>query len=117
MIIDVIRLLELVPDSNAYKSSRAMNSESNAPWQNLRKGDKIRIVRIPTLFSAPHYHNGDWDETFALYEHLISSGQTLTIDQIDEDGRPWIEYEWTNDDGDLTSNSLSVDDDSWVAVT
>ena len=93
-----------------------MNSESNAPWASLRKGDKIRIVRIPSLFSAPHYHNGDWDDTFALYEHLITSGQILTIDHVDEDGRPWIEYEWILIAGDPTSHSLAVDDDSWVSV-
>ena len=77
-------------------------------WKDLRAGDRIRIVRIPSLFSAPHYHNGDWDETFALYEHLIATEEILAIDQIDADGRPWVEYQW----GD-TSNALAVDDDSW----
>ena len=80
-------------------------------WKDLRAGDRIRIVRIPSLFSAPHYQNGDWDETLALYEHLIATEETLAIDQIDEDGRPWVEYQW----GD-TSSSLAVDDDSWETV-
>jgi len=77
-------------------------------WKDLRAGDTIRIVRMPSLFSAPHYHNGDWDETFALYEHLIATEEILAIDQIDEDGRPWVEYQWGS-----TSNTLAVDDDSW----
>ena len=91
-----------------------MKSESNPRWRSLRVGDKIQIVRIPSLFSAPHYHNGDWDDTFALYEHLIQDSVVLTIDRIDEDGRPWVEYELIDHDGGSTSNSLAMDDDSWV---
>lgn len=89
------------------------NSNSDEPWKTLHVGDKIRIVRLPSLFSAPHYHNGDWDETFAFYEHLITGQHVLTIAQIDEDGRPWIDFETTDSDGVITSHSLAVDDDSW----
>jgi len=85
-------------------------------WKALRIGDKIRIVQVPSLFSDPHYHNGDWDDTFALYLKLISSNEVLTISKIDELGRPWIEYETQGADGGTTSSSLAVDDDSWVRV-
>lgn len=90
-----------------------MTSDSDEKWKTLRVGDKIRIVRIPSLFSAPRYHDGDWDETFAFYEHLITGEHTLTIAHIDEDERPWIEFETTDSDGAIESHSLAVDDDSW----
>ncbi|MEL7500784.1 MAG: hypothetical protein AAFN77_24540 [Planctomycetota bacterium] len=90
-----------------------MTSDSDESWKRLCVGDRIRIVRIPSTFLAPHYHNGDWDETFDVYEHLITGRQTLTISQIDEDGRPWIDFESTDSDGIIVSHSLSVDDDSW----
>lgn len=90
-----------------------MKSDSTN-WNALRIGDKIRIVQIPSLFSDPHYENGDWDDTFALYRRLISSNEVLTISGIDELGRPWVEYETQDADGGTTSNSLAVDDDSWV---
>ena len=90
-----------------------MTSESNTQWQSLRIGDKIQIVRIPTEMSAQHYHNGDFNDLFDLYAHLIATAEVLTIYQIDDDGRPWIEYNWIASDGD-SSHSLAVDDDSWV---
>ena len=85
-------------------------------WNTLRLGDRIRIVQIPSVFSDPCYQNGDWDDTLKLYSELISSGEVLVISEIDEFGRPWISYETRGADGDSISNSLAVDDDSWVRV-
>lgn len=85
-------------------------------WKTLRLGDRIRIVQIPSVFSDPSYHNGDWDDTLELYSELISSSRVLVISEIDESGRPWINYETRGGDGEVISNSLAVDDDSWVLV-
>lgn len=92
-----------------------MKSDSDE-WKALKLGDRIRIVRIPSLFSEPHYHNGEWDETFALYRESISSKVVLTISEFDESGRPWVECESQDTNGNTISNSLAMDDDSWVRV-
>jgi len=92
-----------------------MQSESDE-WKALKLGDRIRIVQIPSPFSEPHYQHGEWDETIALYRKLISSNEVLTVFQIDESGRPWVECESLDEDGTTISNSLAMDDDSWVYV-
>ena len=85
-------------------------------WRDLRLGDKIRIVRIPALLDEPRYHNGDWEDTLELYRTLIASNLVLTISEIDEFGRPWIEHETRDEDGTEHSHSLAMDDNSWVRV-
>lgn len=82
-------------------------------WRKLKPGDIIRIVRFPSQLSEPHYHNGEWEETFSLYHELISSQEALLITAIDEHGRPLIEYESMDKDGTMVSHALAMDDDSW----
>ncbi|WP_417377465.1 hypothetical protein [Gimesia maris] len=79
-------------------------------------GDLIRIVRIPSLFSEAHYHNGEWEETFSLYRQLIADEEVLPISEIDDTGRPWIEYESIDEQGASVSHALAMDDDSWEYV-
>lgn len=93
-----------------------MDSHSEQNWRSLRLGDEVRIVRVPSLFNYPHYHNGEWEETFSLIRQLIINQVVLTITEIDEDGRPWIEYESTDSHGSRTSHTLAMDDDSWERV-
>ncbi|WP_146602042.1 hypothetical protein [Novipirellula aureliae] len=90
-----------------------MHSEAPS-WKDLKIGDRIRIVKIPSVFAESHYHNGDWDETFALYRDLILRNMVVTVCEIDGAGRPWIEFDSLDADGNIASNSLAVDDDSWV---
>ncbi len=78
-------------------------------------GDRIRIVRIPSLFSASHYHNGEWEDTFALYRLLIANKEVLEIREVDEYG-PWIDYVTFDEDGTKVYHSLYVKDDSWERV-
>ena len=120
------RFAPIVSDSNfknSYFSHASVNAgviqtelfmhESNPDWRSLKVGDCIQIVRIPSLFNEPHYHNGDWEDTFSLYRELMANQAVLTISEIDIDGRPWVEYETVDGDGCTVSNSLAVDDDSW----
>lgn len=93
-----------------------MHAYSEQDWRLLKLGDKVRIVRIPSLFNEPHYHIGEWKETFSLYRQLIANQEVLSITEIDEDGRPWIEYESTDKDGFTTSHALALDDDSYERV-
>ena len=90
-----------------------MDSNSSNDWKALKLGDKIRIARMPSVFNAPHYRNGDWDETFALYRLLILNQEVLAIAEIDDEGRPWIEFESLDAEGAMVSHSLAIDDDSW----
>lgn len=91
-----------------------MDTESTENWQDLRIGDRIRIVRVPSLFNESLYHDRDWDETLALYFELIANQTVFAISTIDEDGRPWIEFELVEKDGTTVSHSLALDDDSWA---
>ena len=93
-----------------------MAPDPTQDWRTLKLGDKIRIVRIPSLFSKPHYDNGEWEETFALYRQLVAEQAILSIAELDEFGRPWIEFESTDKDGAKVSNALAIDDDSWERV-
>lgn len=86
-------------------------------WRSLKPGDKVRFVRIPSVFDEPHYHNGDWEETFELYRRLIFEGETHSIAFFDESGRPWIDYKCVDEHGVEVSHSLAIDDDSWELVS
>ena len=82
-------------------------------WRKLKLGDRVRIVRIPSDFSLPGYYVDA--ETVALYEHLISEGSILTIDEIDDRGLPRIEFCWKKHNGD-EFHGLALNDDSWELV-
>ena len=79
-------------------------------WRNLKVGDRVRIVRLPTEFSSPGYQVHD--DTVALYQHLIDQGCVLTIDEVDDSGRPRVEYEWVKPEG-VEYHGLLINDDSW----
>ncbi len=85
------------------------------PWQDLRVGDRIRIVRMPSDFSWPGFYASR--ETRRLYKRLIARRRSLRICEIDECGLPWIRCRFRLDDGSWDHHSLAVFDDSWVCVT
>jgi hypothetical protein len=93
-----------------------MNANSVPDWRSLKRGDLIRIVRIPSLFAEAHYHNGEWEDTFSLYRRLIADEIILAISEIDDAGRPWIEFETIDEEGASVSHALAMDDDSWEYV-
>ena len=84
------------------------------PWRELRIGDRIRIVRMPSGVDAPGYtfHR----DTRRLYECLIARGRSLRIFRIDDWGLPWIRCRFKCKDGRWEYHSLAVNDDSWVPV-
>lgn len=95
------------------------NSSSSEPWRDLRVGDRVRIVRVPSYFSTPsNYYD---EETLAVYRSLVAAGAVLTIAEIDEFGHPWTEPFDIADDGRITTESgightLALNDDSWERV-
>ena len=54
-------------------------------WKTLTIGDKVRIVTWPIELNKDLLHA----ETIGTYEWLVTSGEILTIDKIDECGLPF----------------------------
>ena len=84
------------------------------PWQSLKVGDRIRIVRLPSEIEKPGYVFPEC--TRRLYELLIKRGRPLRISEIDEWSIPWIWCRTKDEDGSWTHHALAVNDDSWVRV-
>lgn len=71
-------------------------------WQELKVGDRIRLVEMPPEFAQPNYllH----PETRLVYRKLLARRRPLRVCEIDENGYPWIhcrlwrrnrrEYHW-----------------------
>jgi hypothetical protein len=81
-------------------------------WSGLAVGDRIRMFRMPTEFSETNYYLHE--DTRLLYEHLISTGARLTINNIDESGLPWVDYLWVREREGF--HSLAINHDGWERV-
>jgi hypothetical protein len=86
----------------------------NEPWRQLKVGDRVRIVRMPSGVDEPGYRFPA--ETRRLYERLIERGYPQRIYEIDEWGLPWIDCRFRLADGQWEHHLLAVNDDSWVLV-
>jgi len=84
------------------------------PWHDLRIGDRIRLVAMPSEFAQPGYrlHPG----TRRAYERLIARGRPLRVSRIDESGLPWIDCRFRERDGRWGYHSLAFNHDGWVRV-
>lgn len=87
----------------------------NESWKDLRIGDQIQIVRMPSEFSDPAIFVQK--ETADFYQLLIDRKEILTVEQFCHDGFPWISYDEKLCNGEVTNHSLAVNDDSWELVT
>jgi hypothetical protein len=83
-------------------------------WHDLRIGDRIRIVRMPTDADTPGYTFPE--QTRRLYKMLIARGRPLRVSRIDETELPWIECRFRRKNGLWEYHSLAIIDDSWVRV-
>lgn len=83
-------------------------------WRQLRIGDQIRIVRMPSDFSKPGYYVHR--ETRRLYKRLIERRRPVRVCEIDEWGTPWISCRFRMKNGRWEHHFLAVDDDSWERV-
>lgn len=84
------------------------------PWQELRVGDRVRLVRMPTGVDAPGYvfH----PETRRLYQRLIDRRRSSRVFEVDEWGLPWIRCRFRGEDGSWEYHSLAINDESWERV-
>lgn len=58
-------------------------------WKELRAGDRVCIREMPPEFDSPGYYVDP--ETRLVYEALVRGGEYFRIDNIDDDGLPWIQ--------------------------
>ena len=86
----------------------------NEPWRELRVGDLIRIVRLPTGVDTPGYTFHPC--TRRLYKRLIARRRPLRVCRIDQWGAPWVRCRFRCKDGLWEHHSLAVNDDSWIRV-
>jgi hypothetical protein len=85
------------------------------PWRELRVGDRVRFVRMPTGVDAPGYtfHR----DTRRFYQRLIDRRRSSRVYKIDEWGLPWIRCRFRRKNGSWDYHWLAINDESWVRVT
>ena len=84
-------------------------------WRKLRVGDRIRIVRMPSVAALDGYVFPRM--TRRLYRLLIARKRPLRVYKIDEPWRlPWIKCKFRTKKGRWEYHCLAVNDDSWVRV-
>jgi hypothetical protein len=74
----------------------------------LRIGDRIRILRMPPKYFDSEYNIAP--ETFALYELLISTGDTLEVIDFLEGGYPITSYDDNRNPDSPHGHALLIDD-------
>ncbi len=84
-------------------------------YQDLKVGDRIRIIRQPGLGVPGYYIHRDTKRVFAK---LIARKRSVRIAWIDEYGSPWYRCSFRSKRGRLEHHDLSVMDldDNWVKV-
>src|SRR3954467_7559892 len=83
-------------------------------WENLRIGDRIRFVRLPTEGEQPGYFVCSC--TRRLYQRLIARRRSVRVYAVDRGGLPWIRCRFRLRKGGWEHHYLAVNDDSWVRV-
>jgi hypothetical protein len=86
----------------------------NEPWRDLKVGDRVRIVQLPTASKQPGYYLAP--ETRRLYKQLIARRRSVRISHLDACGLPYIYCRFRQEDGSWEHHWLAVNDDSWVKV-
>jgi len=83
-------------------------------WRDLRVGDRIRIVRLPSQWNEPGCRVPPC--TRRLYQRLIARRWPVRVHGIDESGLPWIHCRFRGKSGRWEYHYLAVNDDSWARV-
>lgn len=83
-------------------------------WRELRVGDRVRVVRMPSDWDAPGYFVPTC--TRRLYRRLIGRRRSVRVYKIDESGVPWIACRFQKNDGSWEYHLLAMNDDSWIRV-
>jgi hypothetical protein len=79
-------------------------------WQELRVGDRIRFLAMPTGFSRANCH----EETLEAYRTLIARRRSARVYRLDEWKMPWIQFRVRRPDGRWEHHLLLINHDGWV---
>ena len=83
-------------------------------WEELRVGDRVRVVRLPSAWDNPGYQV--FPCTRRLYRKLIERRRPLRVYELDGWGLPWVRCRFRLRSGGWESHFLALNDDSWVGV-
>lgn len=91
-----------------------MSGKDSPVWQDLRVGDRIRLVATPSVFRQESYfvHR----DTMNIYKKLLARRRALRVCKIDEDGVSWIRCRFHQKDGGWEWHSLAFNHDGFVRV-
>lgn len=83
-------------------------------WQQLRVGDRIRLIAEPPEWRRPGYHVPAC--TRRLVRRLIARGRPLRIREVDEWGAPWIQCRFRRPGEGWEHHFLAITEGGWVRV-
>jgi hypothetical protein len=82
-------------------------------WQDLRVGDRIRLVGEPPEWLRPGYHVPP--ETRELWLLLVARRRPLRVYEVDEWGAPWVRCR-VRKAGRWEHHYLAIVEGGWVRV-
>jgi hypothetical protein len=88
-------------------------------WQSLRRGDKVRLIRLPREFSLPACQEDE--RLVRIYNALLRKCQVLTVEGFDCDGTPvtrGLYIDASDNIYEVRSGGyiLGIDDEAWEQV-
>jgi hypothetical protein len=83
-------------------------------WQELRVGDRIRLVAEPPEWQRPGYHLPPC--TRRLWLRLIARRRPLRVCEVDEWGVPWVQCRFRLPGGGWEHQHLAIFEGGWVRV-
>ncbi len=101
-------------ESKATRRLFGMILPMDKSWRDLRVGDRIRLVAMPSEFAQSGYLLPPC--TRRVYERLIARRRPVRIYRIDEWGLPWVRCNFREEDGRRGYHSLAFNHDGWERV-
>jgi hypothetical protein len=83
-------------------------------WQELRVGDRIRLVAEPPEWQRPGYQLPSC--TRRLWLLLIARRRSLRVCEVDEWGAPWVRCRFRKRGGGWEHHYLAIVEAGWVRV-
>jgi hypothetical protein len=83
-------------------------------WQELRVGDRVRLVGWPPEWDQPGHHLAA--ETAGLWQLLVAQREVLRVYEVDEWGVPWVRCRVRTSAGAWEQHLLAITQGGWVRV-